>query len=145
MKNLYKSSHLAICFNSPHAFTKPSRHTHTDMYEICYCLKGDKKFVIGDQTYTLNNASLLLINKNTAHGFEHNRNSDACCLHFSREFLGGEIIEACSKFNILNIFSGEKIFYDFSRNIYLKIQIENIGHDLVSRKHGVNFSDKINS
>ena len=27
----------------------------------------------------------------------------------------------------------------------LKIQIENIGHDLVSRKHGVNFSDKINS
>ena len=27
----------------------------------------------------------------------------------------------------------------------LKIQLENIGNDLVSRKHGVNFSDKINS
>lgn len=26
----------------------------------------------------------------------------------------------------------------------LKNQLENIGHDLVSRKHGVNFSDKIN-
>jgi hypothetical protein len=25
----------------------------------------------------------------------------------------------------------------------LKIQLEHIGHDLVNRKHGVNFSDKI--
>jgi len=118
-------NHIAIYHHASDCPMKNITHVHTGKYEISYCLEGEKNYTLADKNFKLKKHMAILIPKGVEHSYSTPANSDICSLEFSGDFIGHSVIEELCPAGLLDIFFRNTIF-DFSDDIYYRIQIEEI-------------------
>ena len=86
-----------------HDFTMPSKHFHNE-YEIYYLVKGQRYYFIENESYFVDEGSLVIINKNQVHktATYENPYHDRIVLEFNESILGE--LTSLSNFSIPSFF-----------------------------------------